>query len=269
MYNFHRFSRFFEQQEPFSILELVNTGTLDLHLAAILWLMMEKRSSIIVGAGPSFAGKTTMFNALLDLLPPNTKRVYLYGDYHDFSFVDTAVPSETYLVAEEFNTHMDYVWGQTAITAFTLLKEGYSMGGTMHARTPQEVVYLFHHYLGLSLPLVSEIDAVVNINVTWDRSRDTEPLRQVESVGLLLPGNDEAISLGVVVLREEGEKNLRFADSDQLRKLFSEKYNVDFSDIEKEIAIRENYLEQLMIDMKISHLEVREAVVDFYNTRKS
>ncbi|MBN2074170.1 MAG: hypothetical protein JW762_01330 [Dehalococcoidales bacterium] len=269
MYNFHRFSRFFEPSEPFSILELVNTGTLDLHLAAILWLMMEQRSSIIVGAGPSYAGKTTMLNALLDLLPPNMNRIYLYGEYHDFSFVKSAVPSETYMVAEEFNTHMNYVWGQTAITAFTLLKEGYSMGGTMHARTPQEVVYLFHRYLGLSLPLISNIDAVVNINVTWDTNYSSEPLRQVESVGLFLPGDEEAISLGVVALREEGEKNLKYADSVQLRRLFSEKYNVDIPDMEKEIVLREKYLEQLMIDMRISHQEVREAVLEFYNSLKS
>ena len=269
MYNFHRFSRFFEPPEPFSILELVNTGTLDLHLAAILWLMMEQRSSIVVGAGPNFAGKTTLLNALLDLLPPNMKRVYLYGDYHDFSFVKTAVPSETYLVAEEFNTYLDYVWGQTAVTAFTLLKEGYSMGGTMHVRTPQELVYLFHKYLGLSLPLISNIDAVVNIDVKWDREYRSEPLRQVESVGLLLPHDEESISLGVVALREEGEKNLKYTDSIQLRKLFSEKYNVDIPDMDKEILTREKYLEQLMIDMRISHDEVKQAVNDFYNSRKS
>ena len=267
MYRFHRFSRFFEPAEPFSILELVNTATLDLHLAAILWMMMEQRSSIIVGAGPNFAGKTTMLNALLDLLPPNMKRIYLHGEYHDFSFVKTAIPSETYLVAEEFNVYMDYVWGQTAITAFTLLTEGYSMGGTMHARTPQEVVYLFHKYLGLSLPLISNIDAVVNINVTWDRDYRSEPLRQVESVGLLLPGDEEAISLGVVALREEGEKDLRYADPIQLRKLFSEKYKVDIPDSEAQITIQEKYLEQLMVDMRISHREVREAVTDFYNSQ--
>jgi ABC-type cobalamin/Fe3+-siderophores transport system ATPase subunit len=269
MYNFHRFSRFFEPPEPFSILELVNTGTLDLHLAAILWLMMEQRSSIIVGAGPNMAGKTTMLNALLDLLPPKMNRVYLYGDYYDFSFIKTAVPSETYLVAEEFNVYMDYVWGQTAITAFTLLKEGYAMGGTMHVRTPQELVYLFHKYLGLSLPLISEIDAVVNIDVTWDGDYRSEPLRQVGSVGLLLPNDEETLSLGVVAAREEGEENLRYADSIQLQRLFSEKYNVDISDMEDEIAIREKYLEKLMIDMRISHQEVKEAVEDFYNTRKT
>ena len=268
MYNFRRSSRFFKSSEPLSILELVNTGTLDLRLAAILWMMMEQRSSILVGAGPNFAGKTTMLNALLALLPPNMNMVYLYGDYHDFSFIKTAVPSETYLIAEEFNVYMDYVWGQTAITAFTLLKEGYSMGGTMHARTPQEVVYMFHKYLGLSLPSITYIDAVVNINVTWDRSYESEPLRQIESVGLLLPGNEEAISLGVVAMRGEGEQKLKFADSDQLRKLFIEKYNVDIPNMEREIIVREKYLEQLMIDMRITYREVREAIVEFYNSQK-
>jgi hypothetical protein len=164
---------------------------------------------------------------------------------------------------------MDYVWGQTAITAFTLLKEGFSMGGTMHTRSPQEVVYLFHKYLGLSLPLISNIDAVVSINVTWDRDYRSEILRRVESVGLLLPGDEEMLSLGVVALREEGEKDIKYADSAQLRRLFSEKYNVDIPDMEKEIAIREKYFEQLMIDMRISHHEVKVAVEDFYNTRKT
>ena len=86
---------------------------------------------------------------------------------------------------------------------------------------------------------------------------------------MLLPGDEEAISLGVIALREEGEKNLKYADSVQLRKLFSEKYNVDIPDMDKEILTREKYLEQLMIDMRVSHDEVKQAVNDFYNSRKS
>jgi len=130
-------------------------------------------------------------------------------------------------------------------------------------------VYLFHKYLGLSLPLISHIDAVININVIWDKDYRSEPLRRVESVGLLLPGDEETISLGVVALREDGEENLKITNSVQLRRLFSEKYNVDIPDMEKEITVREKYLEQLMIDMRISHREVKESVHEFYNGRNS
>jgi DNA primase large subunit len=61
---------------------------------------------------------------------------------------------------------------------------------------------------------------------------------------------------------------LKYADPIQLRNLFFEKYNVDIPDIEQEITVREKYLEKLMIDMRISHQEVKEAVSEFYNKRK-
>ncbi len=266
MYDFYRFSRFRRQSEPLSILELVNTGTLDLHLAGLLWLMMEQKSSVVVAAGPNFAGKTTTLNALLAFLRPNVEKVYLSGNFEDFSFTENAVPAETYMVAEEFNTYLDYVWGETAIKAFQLINQGYSLGGTIHARTAQEVVYLFHRYLGLPLLLVSQIDAVVTVEVNWNGTYRFEPLRQIESVSLLIPEND-SILLEPLAIHPLGEKDIEFADNKQLSEAFYTKYNVNYTDIGHEIAVREKLLEQLMIDIKTSYQDVREAINEFYRSR--
>ena len=42
-----------------SILDLVGNNTLDLRLASLLWLLVEKKASVIVAAAPQLAGKTT------------------------------------------------------------------------------------------------------------------------------------------------------------------------------------------------------------------
>lgn len=268
MYNFQRFSRFFQPAEPLSVLELVNSGTLDLRLACILWMMMEQRSSVVVSAGPSYAGKSTTLNMLLDFLPPDIKQVELHGDYEDFSFIEGASPADIYMVAEEFNTYHDYVWGEAAIGAFNLLSQGYSMGGTIHARTPREVVYIFHRYLGLSLPVISNIDAIVNLRITMRKLYGVEPLRQIESVCLLVP-KDDAISLDILAVQPAGEGSIEFADSKRLQQAFSRKYGVEFDDIEHEISIRKEVLGKLADEGRISHHDVRKAIHEFYDSHSS
>jgi hypothetical protein len=264
MYNFFRFGR---SSTPLSILELVNAGNLNLRLAAILWLMMENRSSVVVAAGPNMAGKTATLNALLDFLPPEIDQVYLSGNFETFDFVEEDKPSTNYMVVEEFNTYLDYVWGETAIKAFDLLEQGYSLGGTIHANTPREVVYLFHRYLGLSLPLISNIDVIVTLRVSWELEEGFELLRQINSVSMLIPEED-SISLAVLFKHTLPESDLEFANNDQIRQVFFKKYGVDYPDIAEEISVREQYLAQQLIDLKLSHYEVREAIVDFYRSRQ-
>lgn len=265
MYNFFRFGR---QSKPLSILELVNAGNLNLRLAALLWMMMENRSSVVVAAGPNMAGKTATLNALLDFLPPEIRKVHISGNFETFDFVEEDRPATNYMVVEEFNTYLDYVWGETAIKAFNLLEQGYSLGGTIHANTPREVVYLFHRYLGLSLPLVSNIDVIVTLRVSWEMDDGFELLRQINSVSMLVPQED-SISLAVLFKHTLPESDLEFADNEEIRQVFFKKYGVDYPDIGKEISERERFLAQLMIELKLSHHEVRQAILEFYRSRNT
>ncbi|MBI4301483.1 MAG: hypothetical protein HY664_02610 [Chloroflexi bacterium] len=101
-----RSSPFWEPQDRLSILQLVRSGTLDLPLASLLWLMMDRRPSVMVVSKPRLAGKTTLLNALLDFLRPEVRQVYLRGRAEDFSFVGRADPSSVYLVAAEISDHL-------------------------------------------------------------------------------------------------------------------------------------------------------------------
>jgi flagellar protein FlaI len=62
------------REEPFSIIDLVELGTLDEKLAAYFWLLIENRMTIAVIGGTG-AGKTSTLNAFASLVKPSMKIV--------------------------------------------------------------------------------------------------------------------------------------------------------------------------------------------------
>lgn len=62
------------REEPFSIIDLIELGTLNEELAAYFWLLIENRMTIAVVGGTG-AGKTSTLNALASLVKPSMKIV--------------------------------------------------------------------------------------------------------------------------------------------------------------------------------------------------
>ncbi len=60
------------REDPYSIIDLINLGTLSEEMAAYFWLCLENRASIMVLGGTA-AGKTTALNALACLIKPGSK----------------------------------------------------------------------------------------------------------------------------------------------------------------------------------------------------
>jgi len=144
---------------PLSIVELIRAGTIDAELAAHLWLLLEARLPVIVAAERSGTGKSTVLAALLDFLPPRTRRVELRGAIETFDWLPHArelgwqgpgrsgsgavpggTPSSTYLLAAELSDHLPvYTWGDAARVAIRALSVGYGLGATIHADSLEEV----------------------------------------------------------------------------------------------------------------------------------
>jgi len=57
---------------PYTISELIRSGTMDSGLAAYLWLLLEMKGFVII-AGVTASGKTTLLNAVATVLNPNWK----------------------------------------------------------------------------------------------------------------------------------------------------------------------------------------------------
>ncbi|MBI2852254.1 MAG: hypothetical protein HYX84_04020 [Chloroflexi bacterium] len=251
-----------------SVLELVKSGTLDLRLAALLWLLMANRASVIVAAGPSLAGKTTTLNVMLDFLRPEVREVRLRGDDEDFGFLKDSKPEQTYMVAEEFSDHLsEYVWGDVARRVFQLLQQGYAVGGTMHARTAQESLAILHHHLGLPLALLARLEVVVTLSVGYSRGYDAEPVRRIETVSLITSEDGGSLSLEVLASRSSPENPaLDIADDAALRKALGMRFRVEQSSVTSDIEARERFLKRLFNEGRHSRDEVRKGVIEFYRS---
>ena len=255
---------FMDQSSPLSVLEIVKSGTLDLRLASLLWVIMERRASVLVAAGPSQAGKSTTLNMLLDFMRPEIKRIDLQGD-DDFSFLKSTKPDNTYLVAAEFSDFGDYVWGDVALKAFELLTQGYGLGGTIHAQTDEEVVGILNEYLGLTWQTLAHIDAIVTLFVARGRSYDAEPIRRINSVSLLIP-RKAGLSLATLARLGPNGNDIDIAGEKELQIALSARLDIKDVSVAQEMAEREQFLRRLMDEGKLSRDEVRKAVVEFYKS---
>jgi hypothetical protein len=177
---------------PLSIMQIIEAGSTDTSLMAVLWAMMARRASVIVAAEPPMAGKTTTLTALLDLMPPDTRRVYLRGHYETFDFVrePEAAPSRTYVLANEMSDHLAvYLWGSRVFKMFELIDKGYAIGSTMHAETVDDVIgILDSDPLNVPAQWIARLTLVINLYVNSGYGR---AIRRFSAVHMLEPGNED------------------------------------------------------------------------------
>jgi hypothetical protein len=123
-----------------SLVDLIKAGTMDLPLAAYLAAAMRSGVSLLVGARPGAAGKTTVMCALLNFLPDRTairpvdSRAVLAAARHD------AEPARVCYLAHEISpaSYYAYIWGDEARAFFALTGGGYSVACNLHADTLEE-----------------------------------------------------------------------------------------------------------------------------------
>jgi hypothetical protein len=234
---------------------------MDLRLASLLWFIMEHRASVLVAAGPSFAGKTTTLNMLLDFLRPEIKEVRLSGYEEDFGFLAASEPPNTYIVAEEFSDYGDYVWGETAQKAFDLMKEGYGLGGTIHARTAREVAYILNQYLELPIETIARLDAIVTLGVAGRRGY--EPVRRIDSVSLFVPVGDKT-GIQTIASNELGGGTFAIVDDKTLQAALAKRFSPGKVTVWRAMTERELFLSKMLSAGKTERNAVREGILEFY-----
>jgi hypothetical protein len=244
-----------------SILDLVNSGTVDCKLAALLWILMEHRASVLVASGPIFAGKTTLLHALLDFLPADLRKIPLKGYYEDFEFLGYSQPEKTYMVAEEISNHgfFEYLWGSKAVKAFKIMSQGYGLGGTMHARSSEEVIYILYRMLGIPLPLLSRLGIIVNLRATAGQNYEDDPVRRVSSVDLILP-NKEGLGIQVLAARQYTENGFDYQAEKTMQQALAGKGLIVKGSMNAEIETRKRFLRHLLQKGQTSRRDVRSAI---------
>jgi archaeal flagellar protein FlaI len=92
------------KEDPYTVVDLVKFGTINLSVAAYLWMLVEAKMSFII-IGPTGSGKTTILNAITGLVNP---------DYKIFSVEDVA----------EININHENWFTLVSRTGFGLSSEG-------------------------------------------------------------------------------------------------------------------------------------------------
>ena len=252
--------------ETLSILNVIDWGEIDFKLAGLLWLLMEQRASVLVAAGPSFVGKTTLFHALLDFLPPETNQVSLRGYEEDFKSLGSGKPDKTYLIIEEISNHSyEYLWGYQVVNAFELLPKGYALGGTIHARNIREVAYILKA-LGVPLPLIAKLGVVITLQVTRGKYYDDEPVRYVDSVSTVSLTKDGLVAQVLASRHLPGEKFVYPAETALHNVLFN-KFAVKYDSITSEIESRGRFLNELREKGECSREIVKKTITDYYQSQ--
>jgi hypothetical protein len=176
---------------PMSIMQIIDAGSTDTDMMAVLWAMLARRASILVAAEPPMAGKTTTLTALLDLMPADTRRVYLRGHYETFDFANEKdiVPTKTYVLANEMSDHLAvYLWGSRIYKTFELIPKGYAIGSTMHAETVTDVIAILDSEpLCVPAEWISRLTLVINLYVSSTYGGAT---RRFNAVHMLEPATE-------------------------------------------------------------------------------
>ena len=76
-----------------SVVQLLRDRLMDADLAALVWLLVEARLPLIVAAAGRRVGKSTVLEAMLDFLPPGTRRIDLGGEFESLAWLPEAASS--------------------------------------------------------------------------------------------------------------------------------------------------------------------------------
>ena len=248
--------------ERLSLLDLIRNGTLDVRAAALLWLMVENKASIVVGAAPQLAGKTTLLTALVDLVPPWYEKVYTRGRDEDFSFLQTTDPSTTYVLVPELSEHTPaYLWGDGARALFRALEQGYSMAATIHASTPEDVMAMLEGPpLRIHRELLANIHAVVNLRLVYG---DSGMLRRVSLLTVQVPDRSPSF---FTLAQRDADEILHHAEASKASAALGELLRKPGRELETVLARRCETLESWLKSDPVVADEVRQMIADYYRS---
>ncbi len=201
------------REDPYSIIDLINVGTLSEEVAAYFWTCLENRASIMVLGGTG-AGKTTALNAFACLIKPGSKiltieetaelnlshenwvslisrQSYGLGENHTgevalFDLVKASMRHRPdYLVVGEIR-------GSEAYVLFQALATGHGGMCTMHAESVDTAVKrLTQKPMDISpayIPLMNLIAVVHRVHLT--KAGETKAYRRLTSIDEIVDFED-------------------------------------------------------------------------------
>ena len=255
-----------ESNRP-SLLGMVKNNTLDLRLAALLWLLIERRTSMIFASAPDLTGRTAMLSALIDFIPTSVRPVYVYGPEFEVPEPEEGVkPENTYLLIPELGEDREsYMWGQPVRDLFKALEKGYAVCTTMHADSPEQALQVLKSTPNKVVPhkRISGVNVLVNLR-TVPGGRSVS--RRVAQVTLLLPEPSGPPRLVTLVGWEPDADQYQFMDAPSTADALAVQLGMSTDDVDAELARLRRRLEAWQSIGTLTASDVRKAVAQYHKT---
>lgn len=248
-------------KEPFSPIDILNKNTVNSQILSYLWIAIENGFSVLVTGGAG-TGKTTLLNALLMFVPPESKIITI-EDTRELNIPhENWVPAVTRvgfakgygevtmfdLLKESFRQTPDYVVvgevrGEEAYVMFQGMASGIPAMGTMHAGRYEDVIYrLETPPINLSPSLVDTLDLIlvmVHAREKGESSRRLKEVVEIESVDRET-GNTRT---STPYKWSPNEDSFSYSGSSYLLQEMAAHKGVEIQDIQKEMDNRKKLLD--------------------------
>ncbi|MBE6509338.1 MAG: CpaF family protein [Methanobrevibacter sp.] len=274
------------KKDPFTIIDLINSKTISIELAAFFWLCFDglgvKSANAIISGGTS-SGKTTTLNALSAFINPN-ERIITIEDTLELQIPhEHVIRMETRpanvenkgeltmndLVKNSLRQRPDRiivgeVRAEEAITLFTALNTGHSGFGTLHSNDARETITrLTNEPMSVPQIMIQAIDFIIMQNRIYTPSGDS--YRRISEVAEVV-----GIEEGVVQLNKlfqwNPEKDMieNISISSKTLNQIANLSGVSLNEIYREIENREMILKHMTTQGIRSVKDVNEVIELYY-----
>ena len=271
------------RKAPYSVIDLINEGTMDYSIAARLWLYMDgfrvRPANILIGGMPA-SGKTTLLNSLFSFLRPEQRIVTIEETYElDTSTQENCVNLETseempmeLLVKNTLRMRPDMiiigeVRGAEANDMITAMNIGKIVMGTIHASSSRDIINrLQHSPMNVPKDILQVIDALIVLSQVY---KNGVPKRKIVQMSEISGMETQVLLSDLYRFDYKTYKASPILPSVTYRDTISQLIGVPPPDILAEERVRALILERLNKQGKKSINEINEAVRMYYDNPES
>jgi len=267
---------------PWTPIQLLNMKTLSPEMLAYFWILLEKKSNILI-AGGTASGKTTLLNAIAFFIPPearvvsieDTREIRLPRENWLPSVARTALGAKGMgevdlfsLLKSSFRQNPDYVIvgevrGKEAFVLFQGMASGHSSISTMHADSVDTLVKrLETPPIELSPTLLNTLDCVAVMTHALVNKQETRKLREVVEISNV--DNEGTAITNTPFMWDAREDVFYFKKDSKVFEKIGKRFGMTKEELDREFDIRAKLLYELQKRGIFGFDQIQKIINEYY-----
>ncbi len=263
------------RENPFTIIELIEYGTVSPHMAAYLWILVENKRSVMI-AGATASGKTALLNAITSFMRSEMKVVTI-EEVRELRLHENWIPMVTRpsfqsgvqevtlfdLLKSSLRQRPDYiivgeVRGDEAYTLFQSIAVGHGGLCTIHAEDVETVEKrLLTKPMDIPPMMIPLMNVILLISRTYIQDTSVRRVMDVSEVIGSVDASKTTMFQKIYEWKREGDSftfNIDSASKSHVFKKISELKRIPLKNLLDELERRE-YILKWMVHRKIKSYE--------------